>query len=404
MLVSIAGNCGAQNQSDDQNMNFQADQQKRVAVPPMSEKAVRYYKSGTLLWVLNTVLGLLIPVVFLFTGFSSRIRNWAQRVSHKWFLVIAIYFLIFTIINFIIYLPLSYYQDFVRQHAYGLSNQTFNKWMSDSLKGLLVGLIIGVLFLWVPYLLLKKSPRRWWLYTGILSIPFFILIILISPIWIDPLFNKFGPMKNKELEQKILALADRAGISGGRVYEVDKSVDTKTVNAYVSGFHNTKRIVLWDTIISKLNQRQLLVVMGHEMGHYVLNHVYKMLLAFGVIIAIGFGLTAWAYPRLAARYPRWGVAGIADPAGLPVIVLIFTVYTFLLTPLLNTIVRTNEYEADVFGLNAARQPDGFAEAALLLSDYRKLQPSPLEEFIFFDHPSGHTRIFTAMRWKAEQRR
>jgi Zn-dependent protease with chaperone function len=130
-----------------------------------------------------------------------------------------------------------------------------------------------------------------------------------------------------------------------------------------------------------------------------------MLVSFSVLVAIGFGLIGWAYPRLAVRYrDRWHIAGIEDPAGLPLAALIMTLYLSVLTPVLNTIVRTSEYEADVFGLNAARQPDGFAEATLLLSDYRKLAPGPLEEIIFFDHPSGHTRIFTAMRWKAEQPR
>ena len=143
--------------------------------------------------------------------------------------------------------------------------------------------------------------------------------------------------------------------------------------------------------------------MGHEIGHYVLNHGYEMLAYFAVVIAAGFGLTALAYDRLADRYrARWHVDGISDPAGLPLIALILSVYLFLLTPLLNTIIRTNEYEADIYGLNAAGQPDGFAEAALLLGDYRKLDPSPLEEVIFFDHPSGRTRIRAAMQWKAHR--
>src|SRR5262245_10353147 len=258
----------------------------RVAVPTMSEKAVRYYRSGVVLWVVDTALGMIIPALFLFTGFSARIRNWDQGLGRKWLFIIAIYILIFTILNFLIYFPISYYEDFVRQHEYGLSNQTLQKWFSDSLKGLMVGLIMGVLFLWVPYLLLKKSPKRWWLYTSILSIPFFSLVTLIAPIWIDPLFNKFGPMKDKALENKILSLADKAGIQGSHVYEVNKSVDTKTVNAYVTGFGNTKRIVLWDTILAKLNERQLMTVMGHEMGHYVLRHVIKAILFFSFITIV----------------------------------------------------------------------------------------------------------------------
>src|SRR5262245_34500680 len=184
LIVSISNAQG--------NSKPKEQEKARVAVPTMSEKTVRYYKSGVVLWVVDTALGMLIPALFLFTGFSARIRNWAQRLGRKWFFIIAIYIVIFAILNFLIYLPISYYEDFIRQHAYGLSNQTLEKWFTDALKGLMVGIIMGVLFLWVPYLLLKKSPKRWWLYTGILSIPFFILVTLIAPIWIDPLFNKFG--------------------------------------------------------------------------------------------------------------------------------------------------------------------------------------------------------------------
>ena len=140
------------------------------------------------------------------------------------------------------------------------------------------------------------------------------------------------------------------------------------------------------------------------MGHYVLNHVYKMLLAFGVIIVVGFAIVAWGFDRLAARHAsRWGVLAVEDPAGFPLIVLLLSTYIFLLTPVVNTVIRTNEFEADVFGLNAIRQPDGFAEGALLLSDYRKMDPGPLEEIVFYDHPSGRTRIFTAMQWKASSK-
>jgi STE24 endopeptidase len=165
----------------------------------------------------------------------------------------------------------------------------------------------------------------------------------------------------------------------------------------------TERITLNDNLLKRSSPAAIQAVMGHEMGHYVLNHATELILEFGVLIAVGFALTARMFSRLAARYEgRWRVRGVDDPAGLPLIALIFGVYFFVLTPLTNTIIRSNEYEADVFGLNAARQPDGFAEASLQLGQYRKLHPGPLEEMILFDHPSGHTRIFTAMRWKAEQ--
>ncbi len=247
-----------------------------MAVPEPTEKALRYYHSGIVFWLVDIAWGLLIPCVFLFTGFSARLRTFAARVGRRWYFTVALYLVLFALLGFLIDFPLSYYEDFVRQHAYGMSNQTFGKWMGDALKELGVAVVLNVLLGWIPFFFLKKTPGRWWLYTGLLSVPFFCLALLVGPLWIAPLFNDFGPMKDKGLETQILSLADRAGIEGGRVFEVNKSVDTKAVNAYVTGLGATKRIVLWDTIIAKLEPRELLTVMGHEMGHYVLGHVPQL--------------------------------------------------------------------------------------------------------------------------------
>jgi Zn-dependent protease with chaperone function len=364
--------CSAQN-----NSNVKQQEVRRVEVPPMSEKAVRYYRSGVALWVLDTALGFLIPALFLFTGFSARIRNWAQSLGRKWFFVIAIYIVIFTILNFLIYLPISYYEDFVRQHAYGLSNQTFEKWLTDALKGLMVGVVMGVLFLWVPYLLLKKSPTRWWLYTGILAIPFFALVTLIAPIWIDTLFNKFGPMNDKALEAKILGLADKAGIQGSRVYEVNKSVDTKTVNAYVTGFGNTKRIVLWDTILAKLNQRELMTVMGHEMGHYVLGHVIKAILFFSfVTIVLLYAAYRVAGGMIQKYQNRFGFNELSDVASLPLILLLINIFGFVITPGLFAFTRHQEHEADRFGLEITKDNYAAANAFVRLQEENLSNPRP----------------------------
>jgi Zn-dependent protease with chaperone function len=367
----------------------------RVPVPEPSEKAVSYYHGNILLWIVNILWGFLIPALFLFTGVSARIRNWALRVGKWWYLVIVIYFVIFLLINFVIDLPLSYYQDFARQHAYGLSNQTLGKWVGDQFKGLLIGLVAGVLFLWIPYLLLQKSPRRWWLYTGLLAIPFLTLGILIAPIWIDPIFNDFGPMKNKALEAKILALADRAGIEGGRVYEVDKSKDTKTVNAYVTGFGATKRIVLWDTILAKLNDDELLFVMGHEMGHYVLGHVWKSILFFSLLIMA----TLYAIYRTAGWlihkfHGRFGFSDLSDIASLPLIILLISVYSLIITPIAMAYSRHNEHEADRFGLEITQNNHAAATAFVKLQQENLSVPRPnlLYKLWTASHPTLGERI------------
>jgi Zn-dependent protease with chaperone function len=366
-----------------------------VPVPEPSEKAMARYRSGVALWLIDTAWGFILPAAILLTGFSSRMRTWAARVSRKRVLTIAIYFAIFSIVTFVIDLPRAYYEEFVREHAYGLSNQTLSKWFGDSLKSLAVGVVMGALFLWVPYLLLKKSPRRWWLYTAMASVPFLCLTMLIAPVWIDPLFNTFGPMKNKALETKILQLADRAGIEGGRVYEVDKSTDTNTLNAYVAGVGGTKRIVLWDTIIARLDEPQLLFVMGHEMGHYVLHHIWKELAIFSVMIA----LLLYAVHRLAGaviarQHVRFGFTELSDVASLPLIMLLFSLAFFVVSPLALGITRHFEHEADRFGLEITRANRPAALSFVRLQEDNLANPRPhwLVRLFRASHPTLAERI------------
>ena len=220
------------------------------------KKPYGYYRSGMWLWGFNQFWALLVPGLIAFSGLSARLRDLARRLGKSWFLTVGLYVLFYLAIVFLIDLPLSYYEEFVRQHAYGLSNQTAGKWLSDSLVRLAVEMTVGFAFTWVPYLLLDRAPRRWWQITTLLAIPFLLATVLIKPIWIDPLYNKYGAMKNQALERSILALAHRAGIDGSRVFEVDMSVDTKTVNAYVTGLWGTKRIVLWDTLLRGSTNRR----------------------------------------------------------------------------------------------------------------------------------------------------
>jgi Zn-dependent protease with chaperone function len=348
-----------------------------VAVPQPSEKAMRYYHSGNWLWAFTTIWGIAIPAFLLFTGFSARMRDLARRIGRNWFFTVAIYGILFTLLGFVVDLPLSYYSDFVRQHAYGLSDQTAAKWWHDQLLGLAIGCVFTALALWFPYWLLRKSPRRWWLYTALASLPLLVVLLVVTPIWIDPLFNKFGPMKDKALEGKILALADRAGIEGSRVYEVDKSVDTKTVNAYVNGFMNTKRIVLWDTILKKLNEREVLFVMGHEMGHYVLGHVYLSVVLGFLLILLGL----WVVHRLAhgliARYrDRFRFSELSDVASAPLMTLLFSLVGFLILPAVMGVGRKVEHDADRFGLEITRDNHDCATAFVKLQEENLGNPRP----------------------------
>ena len=366
-----------------------------VTVPEPSEKALRYHRSSNVLWAISTIWGLLVPLLLLFTGLSARMRDAARKVGRNWFFTVVIYGVLFTLVTALLSLPLDYYSGFVHPHAYGLSDQTAAKWWSDAFTGLAIGCVFMALLLWIPYLLLRKSPRRWWLYSGLAALPLLILLLLITPIAIEPLFNKFGPMKDKALESQILALADRAGIEGGRVYEVNKSVDTKTVNAYVTGLGGTKRIVLWDTILAKLSPPEVLFVMGHEMGHYVLGHTWQLVL-LGTAIAL-FG--AWVIHRTAgeliARYrARFGFAELADVASLPLMILLFSIVSLVLTPAILAFGRNVEHEADRFGLEITRDNHDCATAFVTLQQENLSVPRPglLYKLWRSDHPPLGERI------------
>jgi Zn-dependent protease with chaperone function len=174
------------------------------------------------------------------------------------------------------------------------------------------------------------------------------------------------------------------------------------MSADVSGLRHTMRITLNDNLLRRASPEEIQAVIGHEMGHYVLNHVYKSLMFFLLVVVVFFAFLSWALGRCLARFgERWQIRGVGDRAVLPLVVLLGSIFFFVLTPLLNTWVRTEEYEADMYGLNVSRKPDGFAQAAIHLGEYRKMSPGPIEEWIFFDHPSGRNRIYAAMRWKAE---
>ena len=366
-----------------------------VAVPQPSPLAVQYHQSGDRLWVLGELWALVIPALWLFTGASARLRSLAQRIGRKWFLVVGIYAVAYIALNFVIDLPLSYYWGFVRSHAYGLSVQTLGHWVGNHLKSLAVSMLVTFFVLWIPYLLLKRSPRRWWLYTGLLSVPFMLVGMLVVPIWYDPLFNDFGPMKNKVLEQKIRALAEKAGIEGSRIFEVDKSRDTKTINAYVSGFMGTKRIVLWDTLLDRLSDEEILFILGHEMGHYVLNHVVRSILLLSVLNLFSLYIVYRVAGRLIARFHvRFGFDHLSDVASVPLLALLLQLVSLGVTPLAWAYSRHQEHEADRFALELTRANHAGASAFVKLQERNLGVPWPgwLYRIWRATHPSIAERV------------
>ena len=373
-----------------------------VAVPEPTPRALQYYRSGNILWGVGTVLGLLLPALLLWTGWSARLRALAYRVGRRWLPALVIYALLFTIVMALLGLPFSFYVGFVRQHAYGLSSQTLEKWVSDWIKGVLVTGIGLALVLWIPYLLLRKSPRRWWLYAGLATIPVTTVLFVVSPILVDPLFNEFGPLRDQSLEQRILALARRAGIPESRVFEVNKSVDTKRVNAYVTGVGETKRIVLWDTLLDKLEPDQIAFVVAHEMGHFVLRHVLALIALAAVLALTSLYLIHRVAGRLIRRYGhRFGFSQLSDPASLPLLIMLATAVSLVTTPLVLAFSRHQEHEADRFALELTRDNRAAATAFVRLQEENLTVPRPGLLFMLWrgSHPALGERVDFANQYR-----
>jgi Zn-dependent protease with chaperone function len=371
------------------------DELEPVGVPQASEQALRFYRSGNWLWLVNHAWAILFTGGLAFSGLSARIRNVARRLGRNWFFTVGIYVVIYLAITYLIELPLSYYEGFIRLHAYGLSNQTLGRWLRNRSVALGADMAIGFALAWIPYLLLARSPPRWWLHVSILTVPLLFITMLVMPIWYDPLFNHFGPMKNKALERSILALAERARIEGGRVFEVDKSVDTNALNAYVTGFLQTKRIVLWDTTIAKLDEKELLCVMGHEMGHYMLGHVVKSILLSAIVTFAGLFFVDKVGRWLVNRFrDRLGFDNLADVASVPLLLMLIEVAFLVLSPVALAYSRFQEHEADRYALNLTRANHSAGTAFIKMQAENLSNPRPGLIYKIFraSHPSISDRI------------
>ena len=365
------------------------------------ERSDAYFEGGYWLILWNFLLTVAISVVLLTSRFSARLRDFCERVTKIKNLQVACYAIPYLLLVYALSFPLNLYENFFREHKYGLATQSFAPWFQEQLLSLLLSLAGGTLLVVVLYAVFRHAPRTWWIWGTIVMIFFSGTLLLIAPVYIEPLFNTYKPLTDPKIRDPILAMAQANEIPVKQVFEVDASRQTTRVSANVSGLLGTTRVALNDNLLKQCTLPEIRAVMAHEMGHYVLNHGAKLLTYLGILILIGFALTRILFDAAVKRWgQKWRVRGIADPAGLPLLALIFSTLAFFGTPILNTIVRTTEREADAFGINASREPDGMAKAALKLGVYRKLDPTPLEEFIFFDHPSGRARIQMAMDWQA----
>ncbi len=366
-----------------------------VSVPEPTPQAVRFHHTGNLWWLASRAWSITVPLALALSGLGARLRDWAWKRGRNWLGAGLLFVVAYLVVVNLIHLPLGAYLGFVRPRAYGLSNQSFVDWLVDEGKEFGVTLAVAVPAFFAVYGLIARFPKRWWLACGLLALPAIAFLALVAPVWIDPLYNEFRPMRDKALEARILALAARCGIDVDRVFEVDMSRKTSAVNAYVTGLWGTKRIVLWDTLIAKLEPDQVAAVMGHEMGHYVLNHVWQGVLVVSLLSLLGLYL---AHRILAWLIPRWAhrtrVRGLDDFASLPLLVAAALALNLLLAPVGYAFSRHMEHEADQFSLELTRDNRAAATSFVALQRENLGYPRPgwLYQVVRSTHPSLGERV------------
>jgi Zn-dependent protease with chaperone function len=370
--------------------------------PQQRELSDRYFEGGYWLQLWGILWTVGACMLLLVTGISRRFCRFAQRLSRRSWISTPLFIAQLLIALFLLDLPFSIYSDFLREHQYGLSEQPFSGWARDQLVIGAANVVLGAIALTFIYAAVRRAGARWWIWATGLTFVFLMIVQLVAPVYLLPLLNDYQPLPESPAKEAVLSLARANQVPTQHVEWFNESKQDTRRSANVAGLLGTTRIALSDNLLDKTSLPEIKAVLGHEMGHYVLNHQWKEPILLTLVIGLAMALLSLA---LDGALRRWGgrlaLADRADPAALPLAIALFGVIFFLLTPLQNLIVRSYEGEADAFGLNASREPYGWAMSAMRLSTYRKLNPGKIEAFLFYDHPSGYQRVHAAMIWLKE---
>lgn len=375
----------------------------------------RYKKAHNLarihfrLALIGFVYSLLVLWVILRWKLAARYRTLAESKSSKRFLQALVFAPLLILTMDILELPTGIYDQYL-ERSYGLSVQRWGSWIWDWTKGEIIGVIILTILFWILYAVIRKSPRRWWLYFWLISLPIGLLLFFLQPMIIAPLFYKFEPLQQKDpaLTASLEGMVQRAGedIPPQRMFWMFASEKTTGLNAYVTGFGASKRIVVYDTTIAKMNTPQIVYVTGHETGHYVLGHIPKGL-AFGaaslfLFFYLGYRSIGWVLARWGAT---WDIRGLDDWASLPALLLLLTIFSFLANPVFSAFSRHDEHQADQYGLEVTHglTPDSGQVAAQSFQilgdvDLADPDPNPVDVFLFYSHPPIPDRIQFALTY------
>lgn len=381
----------------------QAERFEVTVTPEMRQHS----RIRNLLYFSGSAWGWGVLLYLLQSGWSKRMAKAAGRLPRSFLRSLA-YAALFIVAAAFLSLPIDFYAGYLVPHQFGLSNQSLVEWTVEGLKQLGVGVALGAPLIGLALLGIRKLPRGWWLAVWAGAIPIAIFLVVLSPLVIEPLFNEFKPLEDRGLEARLLDLAGSAGIENSQVFEVDKSRQTKTMNAYVTGLGPSRRIVIWDTLLAKMDQDEVVFVMGHEMGHYVLRHLWWGL-GFGFAVMFGvsyliYQVVGWGTERFGSR---WGFSSPSDPAAVPWLLLVLSILLFLLSPLFAGYSRRIEHRADIYGLELTHLNEAAASAFVRFAEDSKVdpRPHPFVRFWRYSHPPLQERIEFALAyrpWESEQ--
>ncbi|WP_226529522.1 M48 family metallopeptidase [Metabacillus niabensis] len=332
--------------------------------------------------------------MFMITGLSRKMQDWSSSSTNIFSIQSAIYFFWLSLFVSVISLPVNWI-GFRISKMYHITTQSFSTWMKDQLIDFWVNYLLMTIIIIVLYSLIKRFEKRWWLYAWLLSIPFSMFLMFIQPVVIDPLYNDFYPLKDKVLEEKILDIAEKADIPAEHVYEVNMSEKTNALNAYVTGIGSNSRIVLWDTTLNRLNEDEILFIMAHEMGHYVMKHIYVGIAGYLLLSLAGLYIIHVLMRMIIARHGRMlKIRSMRELAAFPLFLLLLGTLTFASSPLSNAVARYQEKSADMYAIEMTDNHEAAISSFQELSraGLSEVNPPALVKIFRYTHPTMLERI------------
>ena len=370
--------------------------------PAAHAKATAYTHGGEWLLLWSCLVTVAAAWLILRSGLLRRLRDRLNPNGERPKRTVLAIAASFVLLDWLIELPWSIYTSWWRERSYQLSSESIGTWFGDAAKALPISLIVTSLFLLALYTLIRRVPRTWWLWASGVAVAGVILLVVVTPIFIEPLFNTYTPAPDGPVRSEVVKLAEATGVPHDKILIYNGSKQSDRYTANVAGLFGTARVAMSDTMFKQnADMSEVLGVVGHEMGHYVHKHILWFAAGMSLMAVACFWLIDRLYQPVLARIPATeGIGPLSDPANLPVVIIIFSVLGLLATPLSTTMTRTAESDADRFSLANAHQPNGLAKALVKTIAYRASSPGRLEEILFYDHPSVERRVHRAMVWKA----